>query len=58
MIYCIVRFSQETDKRFLAGVPTTSLVEQMYKDFEDYGWMAEDFVIKVYAGHEKLSSNQ
>ena len=55
MIYCIVRFLQETGQKILIVVPTTSLVEQMYKDFEDYGWMAEDFCHKVYAGHEKLS---
>jgi|TARA_R100000479_G_scaffold176073_1_gene128948 superfamily II DNA or RNA helicase len=55
MIYSIVRFLQETGQKILIVVPTTSLVEQMYKDFEDYGWMSEEFCHKVYAGHEKLS---
>jgi len=39
MIYSIVRYFVETDKKILLVVPTTSLVEQMYKDFEDYGWV-------------------
>jgi superfamily II DNA or RNA helicase len=55
MIYSIVRFLQETSQKILIVVPTTSLVEQMYKDFESYGWMAEEFCHKVYAGHEKIS---
>ena len=38
MIYSIVRYFVETGKNTLIVVPTTSLVEQMYKDFADYGW--------------------
>ena len=34
-------------------VPTTSLVEQLYKDFEDYGWNPDKYVHKIYQGHEK-----
>ena len=34
-------------------VPTTSLVEQMYKDFEDYGWSSETYCQKIYQGHDK-----
>ena len=33
-------------------VPTTSLVEQMYSDFLDYGWK-ENFLQKLYQGHDK-----
>jgi superfamily II DNA or RNA helicase len=32
-------------------VPTTSLVEQMYTDFEDYGWSSGTYCQKVYQGH-------
>jgi superfamily II DNA or RNA helicase len=39
MIYSIVRYYVEKGQNILIVVPTTSLVEQMYKDFEDYGWM-------------------
>lgn len=56
MIYSIVRFLQETGQKIIIVVPTTSLVEQMYKDFDDYGWVSEEFCHKVYAGHEKISS--
>ena len=38
MIYSIVRYFVEQNKNTLIVVPTTSLVEQMYKDFLDYGW--------------------
>ena len=32
-------------------VPTTSLVEQMYTDFEDYGWSSGTYCQKVYQGY-------
>ena len=53
MIYSIVRYFTDTDKKILIVVPTTSLVEQMYKDFEDYGWNVEDYCHKIYSGKEK-----
>ena len=34
-------------------VPTTSLVEQLFKDFKDYGWSPEKFVHRIYQGHSK-----
>ena len=55
MIYSIVRFLQETGQKIIIVVPTTSLVEQMYKDFWSYGWDVEEHCHKVYAGHEKVS---
>jgi superfamily II DNA or RNA helicase len=53
MIYSLVRYYKDKGKRSLVIVPTTSLVEQMYKDFEDYGWDAETYCHKIYAGREK-----
>ena len=53
MIYSIVRYFAEQQKSTLIVVPTTSLVEQMYKDFESYGWNAESYCHKIYAGREK-----
>ena len=41
MIYSIVRYMVDKKEDILLVVPTTSLVEQMYKDFIDYGWDAE-----------------
>ena len=55
MIYSVVRYYIEASKRILLIVPTTSLVEQMYKDFEDYGWNAEEYCHKIYSGKEKIT---
>ena len=56
MIYALVRYYTDREQRSLVVVPTTSLVEQMYKDFEDYGWDAELNCHKIYAGREKETS--
>jgi len=55
MIYSIVRFLFETKNKVLIVVPTTSLVEQLYKDFFSYGWCVDDYVHRIYAGHEKVT---
>lgn len=57
MIYSIVRYFAEQDKKILLVVPTTSLVEQMFKDFEDYGWNAEQYCHKIYSGRERTNRN-
>ena len=51
MIYSIARYLKSIDKRVLIVVPTKSLVEQMYKDFKDYGWDAEENCHRIYQGH-------
>jgi superfamily II DNA or RNA helicase len=58
MIYSIVRYYVEKNENILLIVPTTSLVEQMYKDFEDYGWDAGSYCHKIYAGKERDSNAQ
>jgi len=58
MIYSIVRYFTEHQKKILLVVPTTSLVEQMFKDFEDYGWDAEQYCHKIYSGREKYDKRQ
>ena len=58
MIYAITRFHLNADRNILIVVPTTSLVEQMYKDFEEYGWMASKYCHKIYAGQEKYTDHQ
>ena len=55
MIYSLVRYYVGKSQKILLVVPTTSLVEQMYKDFEDYGWDAESFCHRIYAGREKTN---
>jgi superfamily II DNA or RNA helicase len=52
IIYCIIRMLRESDGRVLLIVPTTSLVEQMYKDFISYGYDAEANVQRKYYGYE------
>ena len=53
MIYSLVRYYVEKGQKILLVVPTTSLVEQMYKDFFDYGWDVESYCHRIYAGKEK-----
>ena len=50
MIYAICRYLKSIDKRCLIVVPSKSLVEQMSKDFVDYGW-GEENIHKIYQGH-------
>lgn len=51
MIYSIARYLKSIGKRCLIVVPTKSLVEQMTKDFEEYGWDTDENVHKIYQGH-------
>ena len=53
MIYSLVRYYVDKGQKILVVVPTTSLVEQMYKDFEDYGWNSSSYCHKIYSGREK-----
>ena len=55
MIYALVRYYVAKEQKILLVVPTTSLVEQMYKDFEDYGWNAESYCHRIYGGKEKTN---
>jgi len=61
IIYMMMRhyLNHEMDKRVLVVVPTTSLVEQMYKDFESYSYLDDSFdvhedVHKIYSGKDKV----
>ena len=58
MIYSIVRYFVERKQNTLIIVPTTSLVEQMYKDFADYGWDVGSYCHKIYAGRERETDSQ
>ena len=60
IIYMLMRYylSEEMDKKVIIIVPTTSLVEQMYKDFADYSsddpeFDVEEDVHRIYSGKEK-----
>ena len=61
IIYFLVRFNLlrlDKDKKILIIVPTTSLVEQLTKDFKDYGWNSLKNVHKIYQGHDKETSKR
>ena len=58
MIYSVVRYYVEKQQNILIVVPTTSLVEQMYKDFADYGWDVGSYCHKIYAGKERETDSQ
>jgi superfamily II DNA or RNA helicase len=58
IIYLMVRFNlirlkEEKNNKILIVVPTTSLVEQLYKDFKDYGYDSQKNVHRIYEGHSK-----
>jgi superfamily II DNA or RNA helicase len=56
MIYSLVRYYVDKGEKILLVVPTTSLVEQMYKDFLDYGWNAGSYCHRIYSGKEKSNN--
>lgn len=59
IIYCILRWHQQYDRKQIIIVPTTSLVEQMYSDFQDYsqenGWKASYNCHRIYSGSAKAN---
>ena len=46
IIYILVRYYHMMGLKTLILVPTTSLVEQMYSDFQDYGWSSGTYCQK------------
>lgn len=61
IIYTICRWLLQENKKILVVVPTTSLVEQMYADFEDYSsavdWEVKEHCQKLYSGFSKVFEN-
>lgn len=57
IIYALTRyFLEKNKKKVLIIVPTTSLVQQMYGDFEDYGWDVENRAHRIYSGKDKKTN--
>ena len=53
IIYMLCRhYLNMIDNNILIIVPTTSLVEQLYKDFKDYGYNVEKNVSRKYHGYD------
>lgn len=57
IIYALLRYHLEKGRNCIVIVPTTSLVEQLYSNFEDYseknGWKADKYCQKLYSGFSK-----
>lgn len=65
IIYSMLRWYLEnnTNKRAIIVVPTTSLVQQMYTDFEDYARYDDSFDVsktchRIYAGRPKFAESE
>jgi superfamily II DNA or RNA helicase len=55
IIYLLVR---ALNVKTLIIVPTTSLVSQLFADFQQYGWDSVKYCHQVYAGQDKISDKQ
>lgn len=57
IIYSIMRWHLNAGRKCIIIVPTTSLVEQLYTDFEDYSsvnnWVVSEHCQKLYSGFTK-----
>lgn len=59
IIYLVLRwYMAASSEKILIVVPTTGLVEQMYKDFKDYGFDSENNCHKIYSGKDKETDKQ
>lgn len=52
MIYCISKYYLMKGLKILCVFPTTSLIHQMYKDWESYGYNSDDNIHMIYAGQD------
>lgn len=52
IIYCLIRYLLAINKRIVLIVPNIMLVEQMKKEFIDYGWeKCDDYLTVMYTNH-------
>jgi superfamily II DNA or RNA helicase len=63
IIYALIRYyshliKDESNNRTLLIVPTTSLVEQMYTDFESYGWNVKKYCHRLYSGYSNQTDKK
>ena len=60
IIYILIKYYlsmlNSNIQKVLIIVPTTSLVDQMYADFADYGMNVEEGCHKIYSGKEKMTN--
>jgi len=63
IIYSLIRYythliKDSGNNRILLIVPTTSLVEQMYTDFESYGWNVKKNCHRLYSGYSNQTDKK
>ena len=63
IIYSLIRYythliKEDVNNRILLIVPTTSLVEQMYSDFESYGWNVKKNCHRLYSGYSNKTDKK
>ncbi len=59
IIYSLIRYLMAEGKKIMLVVPSVSLVNQMYSDFVDYGWLkAFEHVEKLYSGQKPTFGKQ
>ena len=59
IIYNTMRWIEKNENgKILVVVPTTSLVEQMYGDFKEYGLDVENNVHMIYSGKDKVTEKR
>ena len=63
IIYSLIRYythliKEQQNNRILLIVPTTSLVEQMYTDFESYGWNVKKYCHRLYSGYSNQTDKK
>ena len=63
IIYSLIRYYSHLVKdtpnnRILLIVPTTSLVEQMYSDFQSYGWNVKKNCHRLYSGYSNVTDKR
>ena len=63
IIYSLIRYythliNEQHNNRILLIVPTTSLVEQMYTDFESYGWNVKKYCHRLYSGYSNQTDKK
>jgi len=55
ILYLIIRYLQQTNRKGLLIVPNISLVHQMFSDFKSYGYDSEKYCHIIHQGKDKNS---
>ena len=58
LIYNLLKLKDAKSDKILIIVPTTSLVEQLFKDFKEYGYNSLRNIHKIYQGYSKNTSKR